>query len=149
MQVVDPAPVIASISCNDEALSDPVEVAVGTAVKLTVEVSNVEVASYVWTIDGDTVETATGATLDIPVSDRSGSLAVTVSAVNLDGIASEDSAFTVNFNGPYKNGLWIFGSTAGGLGFFDPSGEGTFYEDNLYTTVNGESTGSTKTESTT
>ena len=143
LQVVDPAPVIASISCNDEALSDPVEVAVGTAVKLTVEVSNVEVASYVWTIDGDTVETATGATLDIPVSDRSGSLAVTVSAVNLDGIASEDSAFTVNFNGPYKNGLWIFGSTAGGLGFFDPSGEGTFYEDNLYTTVNGESTGST------
>lgn len=103
LQVVDPAPVIASISCNDEALSDPVEVAVGTAVKLTVEVSNVEVASYVWTIDGDTVETATGATLDIPVSDRSGSLAVTVSAVNLDGIASEDSAFTVNFNGPYKN----------------------------------------------
>ena len=142
-EVVDPAPVIASISCNDEALSDPVEVAVGTAVKLTVEVSNVEVASYVWTIDGDTVETATGATLDIPASDRSGSLAVTVSAVNLDGIASEDSAFTVNFNGPYKNGLWIFGSTAGGLGFFDPSGEGTFYEDNLYTTVNGESTGST------
>ena len=131
LQVVDPAPVIASISCNDEALSDPVEVAVGTAVKLTVEVSNVEVASYVWTIDGDTVETATGATLDIPASDRSGSLAVTVSAVNLDGIASEDSAFTVNFNGPYKNGLWIFGSTAGGLGFFDPSGEGTFYEDNL------------------
>ena len=49
LQVVDPAPVIASISCNDEALSDPVEVAVGTAVKLTVEVSNVEVASYVWT----------------------------------------------------------------------------------------------------
>ena len=93
--MVNPAPVIASISCNDEALSDPVEVAVGTAVKLTVEVSNVEVASYVWTIDGDTVETATGATLDIPASDRSGSLAVTVSAVNLDGIASEDSAFTV------------------------------------------------------
>lgn len=28
-------------------------------------------------------------------------------------------------------------------GLFDPSGEGTFYEDNLYTTVNGESTGST------
>ena len=73
LQVVDPAPVIASISCNDEALSDPVEVAVGTAVKLTVEVSNVEVASYVWTIDGDTVETATGATLDISASDRSGS----------------------------------------------------------------------------
>ena len=90
----------------------------GTAVKLTVEASNVEVASYVWTIDGDTVETATGATLDIPVSDRSGSLAVTVSAVNLDGIASEDSAFTVNCNGPYKNGLWIFGSIGRRTGLF-------------------------------
>lgn len=143
LQVVDPAPVIASITCNDEALSDPVDVAVGTAVKLAVEVSNVEVASYAWTIDGDTVETATGATLDIPASEQSGSLAVTVSAVNLDGIASEASAFTVNFNGPYKNGLWIYGSTAGGLGFFDPSGEGTFYEDNLYETVNGEGTGTT------
>lgn len=31
LQVVDPAPVIASISCNDEALSDPVEVAVGNS----------------------------------------------------------------------------------------------------------------------
>ena len=72
LQVVDPAPVIASITCNDEALSDPVDVAVGTAVKLAVEVSNVEVASYAWTIDGDTVETATGATLDIPASEQSG-----------------------------------------------------------------------------
>ena len=139
LTVKDPAPAL-TILCGDTQLENggsiDVEVSEGT-LPVVLNTGDVEISEYKWTLNGTALENQTKEyTLDLT---HSGTNAFEVEVINRDQLSTTVS-FTVRVNGPFKAGLWFYGTTTEGIAFFDPA-QHLFYQDHLYQELNGEAIG--------
>ncbi len=139
LTVKDPAPVV-TVLCGEMQLEDggslDVEVAEGT-MPIVLNAGSVEISEYKWTLNGEALENQTKEyTLDLT---HSGTNVFEVEVINRDQLSTTVS-FTVQVNGPFKSGLWFYGTTYEGIAFFDPA-KNLFYQDHLYQELNGETIG--------
>lgn len=115
INVVDPAPVVAEIMCNDLKITDKVALNVGTAANFTVNCTNVDVESFVWSVDGTVVEGAIGNTYKLE-SDWSGEHTIEIQLKNVDEISTKVS-FVVAFDGEYKDLLMLVTESDAGMSY--------------------------------
>ena len=139
LTVKDPAPAV-TILCGDTQLENggsiDVEVSEGT-LPVVLNTGDVEISEYKWTLNGTALENQTKEyTLDLT---HSGTNAFEVEVINRDQLSTTVS-FTIRVNGPFKAGLWFYGTTTEGIAFFNPA-QHLFYEDHLYQELNGEAIG--------
>lgn len=137
--VKDPAPVV-TILCGETQVENEgsidVEVSEGT-MPIVLNGGDVVISEYKWTLNGEVLENQTKEyALDLT---HSGSYIFEVELVNQDQLSTTVS-FTVQVNGPFKTGLWFYGTTMEGIAFFDPTNS-QFYQDHLYQELNGEAIG--------
>ena len=133
IRVVDPAPIISSLTCDGDPIGGDLEINVGGELEFSVFSTNVTISGYEWSVNGEAVD-ATTSTYTF-TSDWSGDYEITVALKNLDDIATEES-FTVSVNGPYKNGVVFYSTSTANLAFQSSS---NYYTDLASTATGGES----------
>ena len=134
-----PAPNFSGVTVNGSPVTEAIDVPISTEpVALTVSIENVQIMSYEWKLGNAVIEGATGATYQFTPSET-GSYTFTVTAKNYEGNKTSIT-FTVNIIGPYRSGIFFYGTTHEDLAFFNPV-TSTFYEGNIYEKANGHMIG--------
>ncbi len=134
IEVIHPIPVITGLFSEDKEISGEIEITATSKHSFEVKADKASDAIYYWLINGDTIQDANEPALEYDLG-ISGKLTVTIE--NKDNVSvSKD----VELVGPYKNGVYIFGTSYTGLCFI--SEDGVQEKDNIYETVNeGEKLG--------
>lgn len=136
-----PLPVIDNVDISGSTIvGGTAGITVGETVVFTAGCANVEAARYEWYVNG--ILSCESAEFSFTPGE-SGVYAIKVKIYNHDGNYSEKDICEVSAvdpDGPYKNGMFFFGTTREDLSFYAPA-TGDFHDGNLFETVNGSAAG--------